>query len=97
MTQPAQTKALATADDAELKGSRNSPGQGSETEYLLKLVAELESCNMALLGKLNQAEKELAALRQLPARTLPGTESTANLEQSFGWERKLTRTQWRPS
>ena len=76
----------------------HSPAQnaGLETEYLLKLVASLESCNMALLNKLNHAEKELAALRQSPTDTLKKTESTYNPEQSYGWERKLTRLKWQP-
>ena len=85
------------ADGGELEEHGSSPGENQETEHLLKLVASLEACNMALLNKLNQAERELAALRQTPAHTLLQAEPAANPEQSFGWERKLTRTQWRPS
>ena len=85
------------ADGGELEEPGRSPDRNQETEYLLKLVASLEACNMALLNKLNQAERELAALRQTPAHTLLQAEPAANPEQPFGWERKLTRTQWRPS
>lgn len=72
---------------------------GQEMECLLKLVAQLESCNMALLNKLNQAEKELATLRQSSGESLPEpeTKQAGHHGQSYGWERKLTRTQWRPT
>ena len=64
--------------------------------YLLKLIASLESCNTALLSKLNQAEKELAELRKPAAHVLPRTASTDDLLQTYGWERKLTRMGWKP-
>ena len=74
-----------------------SPGRNTkeETEYLLKLVASLESCNTALFNKLAQTQRELDALKNPPAHT--GTEPTGNTKQSYGWERKLTRAGWRPS
>jgi len=82
-----------------LNEPRNSLDQNAEheTEHLLKFIASLESCNTALLNKLNQTERELAALRKSAAQTLPGTELTDDPEQSYGWERKLTRIQWRPA
>lgn len=67
-----------------------------EIEYLLKLVAHLEACNMVLLNKLNQAERELAMLAALPKTSLPEMKYAGHGEQAYGWERKLTRTQWRP-
>ncbi len=75
---------------------RNSPDQNTEerTEHFLQLIASLESCNAALCNKLAQVEWELATLRK-PA--LPETELAGHHEQSYGWERKLTRTGWRPS
>lgn len=87
------------ADGAERNRPRNSLDQNVEegTEHLLKLIASLESCNAALFNKLVQAQRELAALRQPPASTLPGTELADHPEQSCGWERKLTRMGWRPS
>src|SRR3989338_4291511 len=41
------------------------------TEQLLKRITLLESCNATLCCKLTLAEKEIAALKQLPALTLP--------------------------
>lgn len=41
------------------------------TEQLLKRIALLESCNTTLCCKLTLAEKEIAALKQQPALTLP--------------------------
>lgn len=89
MTQLLQAHLPEAANSAD---GRNS---GQETEYLLKLVASLEACNMALLNKFNQAERELAVLRQSSEISLPGTEQAGHHNQTFGWERKLTRTQWR--
>lgn len=87
------------ADGVDLGELRNSLDRdaGRETEYLLKLVASLESCNTALLIKLNQAERELVARRQSSVQTLPEMEPINGSEQSYGWERKLTRTRWRPT
>lgn len=86
-------------DETELNEPRNSLGLNVEegTEHLLKLIASLEACNAALFNKLVQTQKELAALRQLPANALPGMELADHHEQSCGWERKLTRMGWRPS
>ena len=83
-------------DSKEAPISANDLDCGQQIEHLLKRIASLESCNMALLNKLNHAEKELAALRQSPTDTLKKTESTYNPEQSYGWERKLTRLKWQP-
>lgn len=83
------------------KGRKNKPGgtsasTGQPTERLLKLIASLESYNAALCDKLAQAEMDLAALKQRFVFNLPCTESQACAGQSCGWERKLTRMQWRP-
>lgn len=67
---------------------------GEGMESLLKLVASLESCNTALLDRLNHAERELYALKN-PAAA-PTAEATAGTGQLYGWERKLTRSGWRP-
>lgn len=86
-------------DGTGLNEPRNSLDRNVEegTEHLLKLIASLEACNAALLNQLVQTQKELTALRQLPANALPGTELADHHEQSCGWERKLTRLGWRPS
>ena len=85
------------ADGAELSEPCDPSNQNTEPEYLLKLVASLESCNTALFNKLNQAERELATLKKSIVQALPKTEPTGNQKQSFCWERKLTRTQWKPT
>ena len=87
------------AGSIKLDEPRSSPGQhvGQETECLLKRIASLESSNSALLNKLNFAQKEFDALRLTPAKILPIVESSAGLAQTYGWERKLTRTGWRPA
>ena len=64
-----------------------------ETRYLLKLIASLEACNKALLNKLDQAQMNLATLRQ--SQVLQGMEPTGEPEQLHTWERKL-RMGWRP-
>lgn len=86
------------ADGAELNEPRNSLDQNAEegTEYLLKLIASLESCNAALFNKLARVEGELAALMKPPAHTLPRTGSADDPEQLYGYSRKLTRMGWRP-
>jgi len=86
-------------DGTDLNEPRKSPDRNAEerTEHLLKLITSLESCNAALCNKLARVESELAMLRKPPAHTLPGTESTDNPEQLYGWERKLTRMGWRPA
>ncbi len=66
-----------------------------KTEHLLRRIAALESRNTALLGKLVQAQKELAELKRPAADTLPKTPSTGSPVQTYGWERKLTRMGWR--
>lgn len=42
-----------------------------ETAHLSKRIALLESCNAALSAKLTLAHREIAALKQQPAQTLP--------------------------
>ena len=51
---------------------------------------------MALLNKLNRTERELAMLAGAPKASLPETKHDGRGGQAYGWERKLTRTQWRP-
>jgi len=67
-----------------------------ETGQLTKLIASLESYNATLCSKLAQAEIELAALKQRLVFNSPDAGSQAYAVQSCGWERKLTRMQWRP-
>jgi len=84
------------AQPAQTNSSETSTNTGQEVEQFLKLVASLEACNMALLNKLNQAERELAMLAGAPKASLPETKHGGHGGQAYGWERKLTRTQWRP-
>lgn len=48
------------------------------TEQLVRRAALLESCNAALCDKLALAYKELAALKQRPAHTLPKEDTEPN-------------------
>ena len=84
-------------DSAEQNEPHNFIDRGAkhETEYLLKFIASLESCNATLCNKLAQLERELATLRNPAARTVPRTESTDSPEQLYGYSRKLTRMGWR--
>lgn len=82
--------------DALAPAQQDTPA-GQKTECLLQRIAFLEFSNIALLNKLNFAQRELDALRLVPAATLPIMEPSAVSAQTYGWERKLTRTGWRPA
>lgn len=95
MTRLSQTNASKTDASAnELSGSHEQ-NTSQEVEYLLKLVASLEACNMALLSKLTQVERELATLKESTKASAPETDRAGHHHQAYGWERKLARKQWR--
>lgn len=75
----------------------NDWNAGRKIEHILELIVSLKSCHAALNDRLAQARMEFAALKQYPPPTLIGAGPGAFGKQSYGWERKLTRRQWRPT
>jgi hypothetical protein len=65
------------------------------TAQLVRRIALLESCNATLSDKLASVQRELAALKQQPARNLPGAEQndcSGQLYAMNNWTRNLIGT-----
>lgn len=92
MTQPSQTDSSAIAPSTNEPPAFASAASGA----LLPAQQDTSVERAPLLNNFNQIEGGLVMPRKPIARTL-ATGSADVPKQSYGWERKLTRAQWRPT